>query len=118
MRLILNEDTSSQIRIARCFRTTITNVAVAASLCRGAFPFVAGQHGGTALWLHASPTVQMQAVLNSLKAMRRRIEFLKRDALNLEEVSTPGTPYTLPHALLRRTVSIKRGTREFLLNYF
>jgi len=38
MRLILNEDTSSQIQIARCFRTMVPNVAVAASLCRGAFP--------------------------------------------------------------------------------
>jgi hypothetical protein len=76
MRLILNEDTSSQIQIARCFRTVVPNIVVAAWLCRGAFPFVPVQHGGTAPWLHASPAVQVHAVLDSLKTMRRRIAVL------------------------------------------
>jgi len=37
----------------------------------------------------------IDAFLNSLKAMRRRVAFLKRGALNLDEVSTPGAPYRL-----------------------
>jgi hypothetical protein len=120
MRLISNEDTSSQIQSARCFRTMVPNVAVAASLCRGAFRFVAGQHGGTAPWLHASPAVQMHAVLNSLKAVRRRIALVKRCARNLDalQLNCGGRPPKVRNSRLPKSVFRTPPQADDLLTYY